>query len=1112
MKKHREWNSRVRLLKKLLRIMKLTSFLLLVFVVSVSASVGYSQSTKLNLHVENASLKDILKQIENQSEFYFYYNNDEISKLKDVSIEVNGMKIEDVLTRLLTGTNLEYRIIDRYIALKTKEGNFSYPTDFQQQKSISGKVTDPTGSGLPGVSVVVKGSTNGTITDANGNYSLANVPENATLQLSFVGMKAQEISVAGKSILNIVMEEDSIGLDEVIAIGYGTTKKSDLTGSISSINQDTYKEQPVNRIDQILQGRSAGVSVVNSSGAPGGASTIRIRGANSINGNNDPLYVIDGFVGADFKDVNPIDIESIQVLKDASSTAIYGSRGANGVVLITTKSGVAGKSKFSLTTRYITSETLGKWDLMDAGTFAETANTRAAAMGLSALFSASQIADFKANGGTNWQDEMLRRAGGQEIQLDYSGGNDKLTYFVSGNYLDQEGIIINSDYKRYSLRTNVSAKITEKLKTNIKMNFARRENNNTNGDGNTSGALAGALAWAPTTPVNDANGKLTIRDPFGSIKGNPVEIALDDNINESNVFNANGSISYDILPGLIAEVGFGMSYGNVQGKAFSLGQISTNPTARRQSDERIFLQNTNSLTYTKVINGIHRITATGVFENQFLQNDRFLVNAGGLQFPDLKYDNITLAKSLSAEALKTKETILSYIGRINYSLMEKYLLTASVRTDGSSKFRGSNRYGTFPSVGLGWRLSEEPFVRDLGVFDNLKLRTSWGQTGSQAIPVYGTVTTFNTDPSAAGTSFENGQQTAGIIIGNPGNANLSWETTEQINVGFDVSVLKGRLSAEIDYFKKKTTDLLLSEPLPQYSGGGNIYRNLGATDNSGFEFTLNGTIIKNKNLEWNSSINASFLSNEVKNIGDRTQMFLDGDAGAGMTNLPEMVIMPGYSLSNYWGLKYLGVWQTSEATDAAKFGNVPGDSKYQDLNKDGVIGGADYQIIGSGLPTGIFGWNNTVDYKQFTLNVFFQSMIGFDKWNFTYAQSMIGGSDARQITNVDILNRWSPTNQSSNIPAFSPTDVAEVQSSRFMEKGDYVRLKNISLSYNLPKDFIRGIKGSVTISGSNLLTITNYTGIDPETLSNRGPSDARGADAGSYPNAKTWTMGINLIF
>lgn len=987
------------------------------------------------------------------------------------------------------------------------------PSLSQQQNTVSGTVTDGDGQPLPGVTVSLKGTTRGTITNNVGYYSIPNVQQDAILVFSFIGMKTQEVEVGNQSEINVEMELDAIGIEEVVAIGYGTAKKSDLTGAITTIGEDDYNEQPVNRVDQILQGRTAGVNVVSSSGAPGGTTSIRIRGANSINGNNDPLYVVDGFVGANFRDVNPADIESIQVLKDASSTAIYGSRGSNGVVLITTKSGAVGKPKFSVTARYFSSKILDTWDLMDAATFARVANERAAVLGTTPHFSAADITSFEQNGGTDWQSELLRTGTGEEFQLDYSGGNDQVTYFISGNFLDQKGILINSSYKRYSLRTNIDAQLTKKLRANLKTSFARRENNNTQGDGNTSGPLAGALAWSPTVPVRDESGALTVRDPISSVKGNPVELALDDNINEDNAFNANGGFIYEPIDGLTLDIGFGVRYGNTQQKTFSAGSISNNPSATRGSTERIFLQNTNTLNYTKTFNSIHRFTATGVVEHQFLQSDYFFATAGGLQFPDLKYDNITLASSLSAGADKTKETIRSFIARFNYSLEDKYLVTFSVRTDGSSKFRGDNKYSTFPSVGVGWRLSEEQFLQNQSFINNLKLRASWGKTGSQAIPVYGTVTSFNTSTEAAGASFENGQITSGIIIGNPGNTGLKWETTEQINVGIDIWILQNRLSAEIDYFDKSTTDLLLSEPLPAYSGGGSIFRNLGEIDNTGFEFSLRADILRNTNgLNWNTSFNASFLTNEVVNIGDREQIFVDGDAGAGITNLPEGVIMPGYSLSNYWGLKYLGVWQQDESAEAAKFGLVPGDSKFEDLNNDYVIGGDDYQIIGSGIPTKIFGWNNTLDYKAFTLNIFFQSLMGFDKWNFTYGQAVMAAADAREITHSDILDRWSPSNTDSNIPAFSQTDIPEVQTSRFVEKGDYIRLKNLSLSYALPRDFIRGINGSINVSGTNLWTLTDYRGIDPESYSNRDIGDSSGADAGSYPNAKTWTFGVNLIF
>ena len=873
------------------------------------------------------------------------------------------------------------------------------------------------------------------------------------------------------------------------------------------------KTSPLRVFDQILQGRTPGVNVTNSSGAPGGNVSIRIRGSNSINGNNEPLYVIDGFVGANFRDINPSDIESIQVLKDASATAIYGSRGANGVVLITTKTGTQGEPKLSLTARYMTSKILDTWDLMDAGTFAQTANTRATALGIPNLsFTDAEIAEFRQNGGTDWQDEILRTGHGQEYQLDYSGGKGNTTYFVSGNILDQEGILINSDFKRYSLRTNVKSSLSEKLTANLKMNFVRRENNNTDGNGNTSGPLAGALAWAPTTPARDANGNLTVNDPTSAIKANPIELALNDDIDEVNTFNANGGFNYEIIDGLSLDIGFGVSYANRQTKNFSANSGNETPTAGRGSVEDIFLQNTNTLNYTKTFNEIHSLTVTGVVEHQLLKTDQFSTTATGLKFPELRYQNMSLANLLNSEAYKEKQTIRSFIGRVNYSLLDRYLLTASVRTDGSSKFRGDNRYSTFPSIGLGWRISEEEFLNG-GFFDDLKLRASWGETGSQAIPVFGTVTTYYTEDRRASTSFDNGKLTSGIIIGNPGNTNLRWETTVQYNVGLDMQIFNGRLALTADYFKKSTTDLLLSEPLPLYSGGGSIFRNLGEVENEGFEFGLSSTIIDNGGFNWYSSFNASFMKNEVVSIGDRERIFQDGDAGSGLTNLPEMVIVPGEPLGSYWGLNYLGVWQTNEADEAATYGKVPGDSKYEDLNNDGTIGGDDYQIIGNAIPTTLMGWNNNFSYKNFTLNVFFQSMMGYDKWNFSYATAIMANADAREITHVDIADRWiAGVNEDSNIPAFSRTTVDEIQSSRFIESGNFIRLKNISLTYNLPKDVIEFMDISFMVGANNLWTITDYTGLDPEAYSNRGPGESRGADAGAYPNSKTWTFGVNVTF
>lgn len=993
------------------------------------------------------------------------------------------------------------------------KANANYPdgTADLQQLTVTGIVSDENGSPMPGVNIQLQGTTVGVITDISGRYSITvGNPNEGVLLFSFIGYNSQSLPVSGRSSINVSMEPSFSTLDEVIVIGYGVTRKADLTGSISAVGDEQYVSQPVTRVDDILQGRSAGVNVTSVSGAPGGATSIRIRGSNSITGSNEPLYVIDGFVGGDIRNVNPTDIESIQVLKDASSTSIYGSRGANGVVLLTTKSGSAGDPKLTLSTRFYLSNPIAKWPLLNAYEFAMIANERAAALGYDPRYTDAEVAFWASNKGTDWQDEIFRTAGGEEFQLDYSGGTDRYTFFVSGNYLNQDGILLNSVYKRYSLRTNVSAKLSDRLNASLKVNFARRETNNVAGNYNTNSGIATAAAWAPTTPVYDANGKYTAFDPISSIKANPVEQVMNDRIQEINNFSTNGNFNYELLDGLTLDLGFGVNYSNLQGKDFTLNLQSNDPSAARNSTENLFLQNTNNLTYTRIFNGIHNLTVTAVAEYQLQQQDQFNANANKLLFPSLRYDNISLAGMYVLSNNIQKSTIGSYIGRINYNLLNKYLVTASMRSDRSSKFRGSNQTSFFPSIGLGWRVSGESFMQNLDFISNLKLRASWGETGSQAINVFGTVTSFITTAGGAGMAFDPGILTSGVKIGSPGNEDLRWETTRQTNVGFDLGILKDRLTVEADYYYKYTFDLLISEAVPGYVGGGSIYKNIGAVSNRGFEFNFNGAIVDKKDFSWNANFNISFINNQVEDLGAREYITLNGGAGAGQLQSNEMILQPGYSISTYYGLKSLGIWQENEIEQAALYNRSPGDYKYEDINGDFTLDGKDFQIIGSGLPKKMIGFNNTLTYKGLTLNAFFQSMLDYDKWNFAYAQIMIAAADAREFMHRDILERWSPENPTSQVAAFNKTTVPQIQSSHYIENGNYLRLKNLSLTYVLPKNLIRWGDISATISAQNIWTLTKYKGLDPETYSNLGSGDSRGGDGGAYPNAKTWTFGLSL--
>jgi TonB-linked SusC/RagA family outer membrane protein len=975
-----------------------------------------------------------------------------------------------------------------------------------QNARVTGKVTGTDNQGLPGVNVQISGTTLGTATDASGNFALS-AAGNASLVFSNIGYVSQTVEVNGRSVINIQLVEDLKTLNEVVVVGYGTQRKTDVTGALTAISTKEFAQQPITRLDQVLQGRAAGVQVTQSNGAPGGDARIRVRGANSVLGDNNPLYVVDGFVGADFNFLNPSDIETIQVLKDAASTSIYGSRGANGVVIITTKKGSKG-IKVTYEGQASVSNVIKKYDVLPAGEFADIVNARATATGSNQPFTAAQVAGFKQNGGTDWQDLVYRRGSGQQHQVTVSGGSDKTTFLISGNYVGQKGIVENSDFKRYILRTNLTTQITKDISLRLNLSGTKTHNHNTNG----GGALIQALAWAPTTPAYDTDGQPTFTDPIGSVYRNPLDYLYDQSVDADRAaLNVVGGLNYKLpIKGLSLDIQYAINYLNAQNLSFNGKRLSNNnPSATRYSAEQVTLQNTNNLNYNLTI-GNHSINAVAVLETQGFTNRNFTATASGLRFPQLGYDNIGGNSAASVASGYQKSTLLSLLGRVNYSYKDKYLVTAAVRRDGSSKFSPENRYSVFPSVALGWRLSEEKFIKDLNVFSNLKLRGSWGMTGSQAISPYATLSPYNTTFVA----FNNTAAVAGVIQGNQGNKNLKWETTKQTDVGLEMEFLNGRIRVEADYFHKNTTDLLLNVALPNYAGGGTQTRNVGEVENKGFEFSIGGTPFDKSGFRWETNLNFSTLRNKVISLGGLPRLGTGTGVGAGMSTTNEFMLMPGEPLGSYWGLNYLGTFKASEADLAAKFGRVPGDPHYQDLNGDNTITTDDFQIIGRAFPKLTGGWNNTFSYKGLTLNVFFNGVFGVDKLNYTRAAALSGAGDARQFILSEIRDYYRPGNETSNVPAFTKTYQPFTQSSRFMENGSFVRLKNVSLSYNVPTAFVHN-KGTIRVffSATNLLTITKYKGPDPES-SNVGSNldTAMGIDYGSYPNSKNYTLGLNLGF
>ena len=1090
--------------------MKLTVLLMTITLLQVHAA-GYAQTVTLSQR--NISLDQAFKEIRKQTGYAFLYTDEQLQHLPKVSLELKNASLQTALDACFQGQPLTYSISDKVIIIKRKAVQAT-PEIAPPDQEIKGRITNEKGEPLPGVTVQLKGTTRGVVTNENGEYTITIPAGNAVLVVSSIGYNKEEIPVSGKKEVSVSLQPSASNMNELVVVGYGEQKRSSLSNSITSVSAATYKDQPVNRLDQVLQGRAAGVQVTNAAGSPGGSVRIRIRGANSISLDNGPIYVVDGFVGAEFFSINPDDIESIQVLKDASATAIYGSRGANGVILVTTKKGNKGGLKVNFTSRYSSATVIKKLDLLNAGDFAETANAHATAVGTTKPFTDAQVADYRAKGGTNWQDEIFRTAPSQEYLLSLSGGNDRSSYFISGNYLDQDGVINNSFYKRYTVRSNINANLAKGISTflNITGSYSSAQNVDIPADGPSS-PLAQAITWSPTVPVRQANGAYTTSDPVGSLFFNPVALTTDRlAVTERMLVNLMGGFRFELLPGLSYNLQYGINYLDYDNKSFA-GKATNSGTATSsyRSNKEIKLQNTNTLNYRRLFNNVHSLDITAVMEYQQATYNFVSAGATNLTYENFQWNNLALGTPGSPSSGYSKSGLFSLVGRVNYGYKDKYLVSGALRRDGSSKFQNNNKYGYFPSVSAGWMISNEPFMQDVPVISTLKLRGSWGLTGSQGIPSYSTFSSYSNRIA----SFTNSTFLNGIVLGNIGNPDLKWETTEQKNAGLDVGLFSNRINLTADYFVKETRDLLLNETLPLYLGGNTITRNVGTVQNKGWELSLDAAVIDKGPVTWNSWLNVSFIKNKVLYIGAGKKMIFDPNTrkiGGGMSPQSEFVVMPGQPLGAIWGLTYLGTWKPGDAK-AAEYGAKAGDSRYEDLNSDGLIDANDYGVIGTGIPRTSIGWNNTVSYKSFTLNLMFQGLFGFDKLNYNNAAAMYYGGDAREATLAEIKDRYIPgVNETSDIPAFSTTNRNFTQSTRFLEKADFLRLKNVSLSYDIPKSRIKNVLGvKVFVSATNLLTFTGYSGIDPEANSDAG--DLRqGIDFGSYPNAKTITGGVTLSF
>jgi TonB-linked SusC/RagA family outer membrane protein len=1076
----------------------------------------------VNLSMEDATLKDVFQDLENQTEFSFSYNQGIIDLTAKVSVSSNE-SLGDLLRQLAKETKLNFKRIDGNIYVSKRKMLQSSVTEtiskneVFQERTITGTVTSAEdNSGLPGVSVIVKGTSVGTVTDIEGAYTLG-VPNNSTLVFSYVGFVSEEVVVGNQSVVNIVLTPDLTQLEEIVVVGYGTVKKSDLTGSVSSVKSEELTAYPALGTVQALQGRAAGVQITSNNGEPGASFKVRVRGGTSINASSDPIYVVDGFVGAALPP--PEDIESIEVLKDASATAIYGSRGANGVIMVTTKRGKKGKTNIDFNASYSLQNEINRLDLLDKQQFTE--------------YIQETSPNFTPlDGNTDWQEEIFQTGNIQNYQLGISGGSENVSYYLSGTYYDQEGIIINSDYQRYSVTSNIDVKASDRFRFGLNL-FARRTSQNGSrtqegsGGVNGSGVVAAAFKFGPDQPIIDENGRYTIAR-LSDAHDNAVAVArefVDENITDR--FQGNLYGEFDILEDLKFRTTLGASANNSRTGQYTStllqGGVGVGGDGRINASKNSLILNENYLTYSKQF-GNHDISIMGGYSYQKSVSENW--GARGQTFPTdaFLYWNLDGSSNwLSPSSGLSDWELASWYGRVNYSLNSKYLLTFNARYDGSSVFSEGNKWAFFPSGAFAWNMKEESFMSGVNAISNWKWRVSYGVTGNRAIGPYQTLAALGTRLTIQGGVPVNAVAPTAVA-----NDELTWETTTQLDIGLDFGLLDDRINVIMDYYSMVTEDLLFSVPLPEYSGYSNQLKNIGKVENKGFEFTLNSRNLVGE-FKWNMDFNISMNRNKILELPDGNEIRYSSGPGHMVGLGDTQVLREGEPVGSFLGFTYDGVYQEGDDfLPGGGFEQEAGGEKFRDIDgvkdengeltgePDGVLNNDDRTLIGNPHPDFIWGWNNDFSWKGFDLNIFFQAIQGNDVFNYTLMElDLLAG---RNNATTAALNRWTPTNTDTDVPkAFGGR--SRRSSTRWIQDGSFIRLKNLALGYNLPNSALEKMglrKFRIYVSAQNILTITGYTGYDPEVnYRTDGATNGNrnlGLDYASYPNAKSYTLGLNIGF
>jgi TonB-dependent starch-binding outer membrane protein SusC len=1100
-------------------------------------------------------LRNVLDDLKVKRGIYFMYNG---KSMKDKLVEARfkeSESVENILIQLLRPIGLSYKKVgnifviieenDREVSkdIRKKINNIAADTVAYREASnpelsgrstetalatsVTGRVMNDQGEGLPGVSIVLKGTTLGTATDSDGNYRLE-VPEGqegGTLVFSFIGYVTEEVKLGTKTTINVSLLADIKSLSEVVVVGYGTQKRSDLTGSIASVSSKEIKALAITSADQALQGRAPGVQVIQNSSAPGAGTTVRIRGGNSIQGGNEPLYVIDGIPiyndnGAagstvnGLSSINTSDIESMEILKDASATAIYGSRGANGVVIITTKRGKAGQSSVNFDSYYGIQRVRRTYPLLNATEFPTLVNEANINEGRTPVYTADQIAAFGE--GTNWQEEIFRTAPIQNYQLSMSGGDDKTLYAISGNYFRQDGVVINSNFDRASFRVNLDRKLNAKFKVGNNLTFSRAITHSIASEGQLGSAglvIANALTLAPTLPVYLPDGSYTIENiSGGQVADNPVALASDSK-NRTTVSRVLASVfgEYQLLEGLQLRVLLGVDGSFQKQESYLprtvLSGLRQGGLASFRNGQTLTWLNENTLTYTRSFNSQHRLTLLAGYTQQASRSEAAYAASRNFVNDILGYRNlgggsVTLTPSSSVGTWG----LVSYLARVNYVYKEKYLLTMTGRYDGSSRFGINNQFGFFPSASLAWRLIEEPFIQNLNVFSDLKLRTSYGITGNQeGIGNYPSFALLSTQNYVLGSAVSSGVGPSQVA-----NPDLKWESTAQFDLGLDLAFFNDRLAITADVYQKRTRDLLLNVTIPSTSGYGVALKNIGKVENKGIELGITSRNVISP-FSWTTNLNLASNRNTVLDIGNVNQILAGQVANVGQ-NLNSGIIRVGEPLGSFYGYVTDGLFQTTDdIAGSAQPTAKPGDRRYQDLNGDHRIDDQDRAIIGQAQPKLVGGITNTFSYKGIELTIFLQGVSGNNIMNANRFELEYLSGTTNQSR--DVLNRWTPTRTDTDIPRATINRSPNRISTRQIEDGSYLRLKNIQLAYQFPTALLKTLHLQslrVYASAQNYVTWTRYSGYDPEVNRFGQENVSQGFDYGSYPAAKMLMFGLNV--